>query len=176
MGCWFKGGWMKEALYYLVCFFILTVMMGCGGSSGPSSQPVGTDVIQKYSLVVEGQPDTTPLILPQELTDADWRVKNGLCRQSGYDLAAYAGSDVSLTKYDLKEMYYPNVTSVSTDLDEVQTMRPAPALSLYLWVIAKDQATICSYVSAREDNVFLQSLHLGIVASGVFPVNDQNIK
>lgn len=167
---------MKEALYYLVCTLVLAMITGCGGSSGAPSEPVGTDVMQKYSLVVEGQPTITPLLLPQVLTDEEWTEKNGLCREAGYDLTPYAGSEVSVTKYDLKQMYYTNFSIETMDTYGIQTIQPAPPLSLYLWVIAKDQATICSYVSAQEDVVFLVLLHSGRLASGLFPVNDPNIK
>jgi hypothetical protein len=171
---------MKKEFYLipLVGSFLLISIFGCGStSSAPSSQSVGADVIQKYSFQVEGLPITTPLTLPQQLTDANWSLKEGLCQQAGYELAPYAGQNVSLTKYNLLERYYYRIItwvqfiglpsqSVITDVD----------LSLYLWVIAKDQTTVCSYISVAEDSTAYEDLRQRGLFPEFFAVNDEHIK
>lgn len=141
-------------------FFLIPLVIsifGCGSSSStPSSQSVGADVIQKYSLQVEGQPTTTSITLPQQFTDANWGLKEELCQQAGYDLAPHAGQNVSLLRYNLTEKYYPAVSR------NIGAGEP-----LYLWVIAKDQTSVCGYLSVREDS--------GLIP-GVFAVNDPNVK
>ena len=130
---------MKKEFYLipLVGSLLLISIFGCGStSSTPISQSVGADVIQKYSFHTEGQPTTTPVTLPQQLTDANWGLKEGLCQQAGYDLAPYAGQNLSLIQYNLMEKYYP-----------ATSRNPGSGESLYLWVIAKDQTSICGYLS-----------------------------
>jgi hypothetical protein len=168
---------MKSLFYVVTCLLFFTLISGCGGSSNaPSSQPVGSDVIQKYSLVVEGLPDTTSLTLPQQFTDAEWSVKEALCKEAGYDLALYAGKNVSVTRYSLKEMYYPGAIILNQDLSGAVTSVVASGMLLDLWVISADQVTVGTYTSARENAQFLQYIHLGIVSSQWIGVNDPKIK
>jgi hypothetical protein len=149
---------MKKVFYLilLIGFFISISIFGCGStSSAPTSQPVGADVVQKYSFHVEGQPTTTSITLPQQLTDANWGLKEGLCQQAGYDLTPYAGQNVTLIQFNLTEKYYhPAIPGTTGE-------------PLYLWVVAKDQTSVCGYLSVREGS--------GLIP-GVFAVNDPNIK
>jgi inhibitor of cysteine peptidase len=149
---------MNKKLYLtpMVGFLVLISILGCGStSSAPSSQPVGADIIQKYNFHVEGQSITTPFTLPQPITDAGWGLKEDMCQQAGYDLTPYAGQNISVIQYNLAEKYYyPAILGSAGE-------------SLYLWVIAKDQTSICGYLSVREDS--------GLIP-GVFAVNDPNIK
>lgn len=122
---------MKFYLVILVGFLISISIVGCGSSSStPSSQTVGADIIQKYNFHIEGQPMTVTLTLPQQFTDANWGLKNGMCQQAGYDLTPFAGQDIALIGYNMTEKYSGE--------------------SLSLIVLAKDQTCICSYVAASN--------------------------
>ncbi|UFS68871.1 DUF4830 domain-containing protein [Geomonas sp. RF6] len=165
---------MKNTIYVLTCLLFFALISGCGGSSGaPSSQPVGTDVIQKYSLMVEGQPDTTSLTLPLHFTDAEWSVKEALCKEAGYDLAPYAGQTVSVTRYSIEERYYPPGALPQDDVDS--RVPPPMGLLLDLWVVSADHVTVGAYVSARETTQLRDYLSLGIMNSPWIAVNDPKI-
>jgi len=143
-------------LILLIGFLISISIFGCGSTSSvpTSSQSVGADVVQKYSFHVEGQTTTTSITLPQQLTDANWGLKEGLCQQAGYDLTPYAGQSVSLIQFNLTEKYYhPSIPGTTGE-------------PLYLWVVAKDQTSVCGYLSVRDGSGFIP---------GVFSVNDPNI-
>ncbi len=149
---------MKKEFYAIlsVFFFVSIPSLGCGStSSDSSSQPAGAEIIQKYDLQVESQLTVTTLTLPQQFTDANWGLKEQLCQQAGYDLMPYAGQDVSLVKYSVTEKFYhPSNPEIG-------------ALPLYLWVVAKDQTSVCGYFSVREGSNFVP---------GVFALNDPTIK
>jgi Domain of unknown function (DUF4830) len=116
-------------LFALVSLVLCSSLMGCGGSSNDSPvQAVGADIIARYNLHEEGQATTADINLPQEFTDANWGLKQGVCQQAGFDLTPYAGQTVSMVKYDLADKYLGD------------------PLSLY--VLVKDQTCICAYVAA----------------------------
>lgn len=129
---------MKNSSHFVLLFVlsICLLIMGCGSSSPPpTSQYVGylgSDIIQKYNFHVEGDPTITSLTLPQQFTDANWGIKENVCAQTGYSLIPYAGESISAIKYAITEKY----------LSE----------PLYLWILAKDQIGICSYLSVRENS------------------------
>lgn len=121
----------------------------------PTPQMVGADIIQKYNFHIESGPMTVTATLPQQFTDANWGLKEGLCQQAGYDLTPYAGQNVSLIHFNLTEKYYhPAIPGTTGE-------------PLYLWVVAKDQTSVCGYLSVRESSG---------LTPGVFAVNDTNIK
>ena len=131
----------------LVGFFVSLSVIGCGRDSNSSgSQPIGSDIIQQYNFHLESGPTTTVFILPQQLNDANWGLKETLCEQGGYTLIPYAGGSITAVKYSILEKY---------------SNEP-----LYLWVLAKDYTTICGYLAVRENSV---------VAPGVFALSDPNI-
>jgi hypothetical protein len=147
---------MKEGFYLTLLTVLFTSILGCGSSSSTSqSQPVGIEIIQKCNFQTEGLPTTTILILPQQFNDANWGLKEGVCQQAGYDLVPYAGQNVSLVQYTLTEKYYQ------------PTIQGAAGEPLYLWIIAKDQAPICGYLTVREGS--------GLIP-GVIAVNDSNVR
>jgi hypothetical protein len=93
--------------------------------------------------------------LPQQFTDANWGLKETICEQAGYALIPYAGQSVTLAQYSVVEKYYSPAT-------------PAlPGERLYLWIVAKDQTSICGYFTVREGST---------LTPGVFAVNDPNIR
>ena len=146
----------EHFLVLLVGLFISTSIFGCGNTSSAStSQSVGADVIQKYSFHTEGEPTTTPVTLPQQITGANWGLIEGLCQQAGYDLTPYVGQDLSLIQFNLTQKYYhPAIPGNAGE-------------SLYLSVFAKDQTSVCGYLSVREGS--------GLIP-GVFAVNDPDIR
>jgi hypothetical protein len=73
---------------------------------------------------------TVTLTLPQQFTDANWGLKQGVCQQAGYDLTQFAGQDIAVIRYNMTEKY-------SGD-------------SLSLILLAKDQTCICGYVAASN--------------------------
>jgi hypothetical protein len=116
-------------LFALVVFFLCSLLIGCGSSTNDSSaQAVGADIIARYNLHEEGQATTADINLPQEFTDANWGLKQGVCQQAGFDLAPYPGQTVSMVKYDLADKYLGD--------------------SLSLYVLVKDQTCICAYAGA----------------------------
>ena len=139
----------------MVGIFIVMSILGCGGTSGTASQPAGADIIRTYNFHTEGQSTTTSLTLPQQFTDANWGLKEGLCQQAGYDLTPYAGQNVSSIRFNLTEKYYhPAIPGIAGE-------------PLYLSVIAKDQTSICGWLSVREGS--------GLIP-GVLTVNDPHVK
>jgi hypothetical protein len=71
----------------------------------------------------------------------------------GYSLIPYAGTDVSAGKYSIIETFSNG--SVSS--------------SLNLWVLEKDQTTVCAYLASRLSSD-------GGVVPGVFAINDPDVK
>lgn len=131
----------------LVSLFVFFSITGCGSTSNtPASQQVGRDIIQKYNFHLEGQASTASLILPQQFNEANWGVIESVCEQGGYSLNSYAGQSISEIRYNI-----------------VETWGSEP---LYLWVLAKDQTSVCSYLSVRENSN---------VTPGVFAVNNSEI-
>ena len=123
---------MKKEFSLIALIVILNSLLfiACHSSSSDSSSSVGADIIQKYNFHVEGQPTSTNLTLPQQFTDANWGLKQGVCQQAGYDLTLYAGQDITVIKYAMLEKF-------SND-------------PLSLFVLAKDQAVICGYLAASN--------------------------
>jgi len=124
--------------------------MGCGSTSPPPpsvAPTVGKDIAQKYNFNVVSEAIISNITLPQQMTGPDWGLKEGLCEQAGYSLVPFAGQNVSIAHYSITNKWNSE--------------------SLYLWVVAKDQASICGYLSVREGS--------GLIP-GVFAVNDSNIK
>jgi hypothetical protein len=134
------------------CYFLLAVLLvGCGTDTkalNPNEQ-VALKVIQQYNFQTEGDPQNGSFMLPAELTDANWGLKEIICREASYDLSPYAGQTVSYMRYSLREKY--------TYFDE----------PLYLWILMKDNACICAFASVREGS--------GLIP-GVFAVNDPGIQ
>jgi len=168
---------MRRCLYTIVACFLFSSCFGCGSSeTAPSSQPVGADVIQKYALLVQGQPATTSITLPQQLAGTEWEAKQDLCQQAGYDLTPYAGQDLALTRYSVTETYHPG-TGLDRDSNGIIEVTVLPSLPLYLWVVDKNEATVCGYFSiAEESNYVQQLLESGILRSELLPVNNAQIK
>ena len=120
---------------------MVTFCFSCGDGDNDSqrysqyAQPdCVSEIINNYDLHLEGDgnPDTQETTLPEQLTDANWGLKATVCEQAGYDLNAYAGESVLLTKYNITETCYGE--------------------PLYLWVITKDDECICPYKTVREDS------------------------
>lgn len=168
---------MNARFRQLLAVFTLSSCFGCGSSGTASSpQPVGADVIQEYSFQVQGEPTTTSITLPQQVSGTEWEKKQDLCQQAGYDLAPYAGHDLTLTRYSLTESYDPGIV-VYADLNGLVQETDLPNLSLYLWVIAKDEATVCGYVSIAEENNYVQELlESGSLHSVLLPVTSSRIE
>lgn len=141
---------MKE-IFWVVSLFVSLLITGCGSNeNAPTSQPIGSDIIQKYNFHIEGEPTTIITTLPQQFNDANWGLKELICEQAGYSLTPYAGESITLIKFNI------------TGRDEMFPNEP-----LYLWVVAKDQTSICGYLTVREQS--------GLIP-GVFAVNDPIIK
>lgn len=113
------------------------------------------DFIQKHNFHIESGPTTVTATLPQQFTDANWSLKEGLCQQAGYDLTPYAGQNVSLIHINITEKYYN--PAIPGTIGE----------PLYIWIVAKDQTSVCGFLSVRESS--------GLIP-GVFAVNDTNIR
>src|SRR5450432_3876312 len=62
---WEAGMKKRSHVTLLTGFIIVSSILGCGSSSSvPSSQPVGADIIQKYSFHTVGQHTSTSITLP----------------------------------------------------------------------------------------------------------------
>jgi hypothetical protein len=149
---------MKKIFYliFFAGFFISLLILGCGShSSPPASQPIGSDIIKQYNFHIESGPTTTTITLPQEFSGPDWGLKETICEQAGYSLVPYAGQSVTLAQYNVEEKYY------------LPTTPELPGEPLYLWIVAKDQTSICGYLTVREGTN---------LASGVCALNDPNIR
>lgn len=120
---------MKVTLYFL---FIVCVLFGCGSdSNSPSTnEQVSLSIIQKYDFQTEGAAQAQDLALPQEFKDPNWGLKEGACRQAGYDLTSYAGQTVSSMRYSLLEK--------------------CNGESLKLWVLIKENKCICAYITGES--------------------------
>jgi len=124
---------------FLILLITFPFCFSCGDDDDTSQEYIEytqpecvSDIIYNYDLHLEGDgnPETQETTLPEQLTDADWGLKATVCEQAGYDLNAYAGESVFLTKYSITE-----------------TCNGEP---LYLWVITKDNECICPYKTVRE--------------------------
>jgi hypothetical protein len=133
--------------------FFSLLIIGCG--SGSSTPAIGSDIITHYNFHVESEPTTTTFLLPQQFNDANWGLKENLCEQAGYSLIPFAGQSVSLVRYDLVEKYFGPAVPVGA------------GEPLYLWIVAKDQLSICGYLSVRENSSLIP---------GVFALNDPSIR
>jgi len=153
----FKGDYMKKTFcFILIAGLFSFAIMACGtNSSSPDSQP-GAEIIQQYNFHVEGEPTIGSITLPQQFAVADgWGLLEIKCQQAGYSLVPYAGETVSFVKYSITEKWYhPAIPEPAGD-------------PLYLRVLAKDQTSMCGYLSVREDSD---------AAPGVFAVNDPYIR
>lgn len=141
---------MKKTSSFILLFGLIASLsiIGCGSTSNdPLPDPIGSDIIQQYDFHVEGEPTTTSLTLPQAFDDANWGLKEITCKEAGYSLIPYAGESVTAVKYNITEKYASE--------------------PLYLWVLAKDQTSVCGYLSVREGST---------LTPGVFAVNDPSIK
>ncbi len=112
-----------------------------------SNQVTTKITIQDYSFYYEGVPIASTITLPQQLNDANWDLKENICEQAGYSLIPYAGEDIAAIKYGIIETY---------------SNEP-----LYLWILEKNQTTICAYLSVREGST---------LTPGIFDLDDANVK
>ena len=149
---------MKAIGYLIIACWACFSMFGCGDGAGGAATPVaGADVIQAYKFTVTGEASTTTTTLPQQFTDPDWDSKRYLCREAGYDLAAYAGQVVSLTSYSLVRKRAFFITP--TDFLGIGTpIVVGQDVAATLWVITKDGRTIGAYLSLDVSALPLLSL------------------
>jgi hypothetical protein len=139
-----EGRMKKIVLISLLFFSVFLLSIGCNGKDNRLADSI---TIQQYRFYYNGEPTTSTLTLPQELNDAQWALIKNSCEQTGYSLDSYVGQNITSIKYSIIETY----------LNE----------PLYLWVLEKNQITICAYLSVRENST---------AAPGVFALNNPNVK
>jgi hypothetical protein len=104
--------------------------------------------LKRLNIEVTGPVKQIETQLPTELSGPDWGLKKNICEQSGYNLSAYAGKNVSLACFPISERY---------DFKE----------PLNVWVVSSEDKIICVYKTVREDSD---------MAPGVFPVENPEVK
>jgi hypothetical protein len=122
----------NTSCFILTACLILLSVTACGTSNPPASQP-GADIIQQYNFHVEGEPTIESITLPQQfngLSDGPfWAPIEHYCGVAGFDLTPYAGATVTSIEYHITETLFGSPVN--------------------LWVIAKDQTSICGFISMR---------------------------
>lgn len=61
--------------------------------------------LRKLNIQITGSAKSIELTLPQTLSDANWGMKQVVCREGGYDLASYAGKTLFFTYYPTNEVW-----------------------------------------------------------------------
>lgn len=165
---------MKNLLVASLCASVL--FSGCGSDSVTPNR--GEDVLRKYGLETEGEPVITSTSLPTDFAEASWSQKSTACSEAGYDMTRYAGHNVSLIRYTLKEKYsYRFLMSNTTPLGSEGSVEIVGDLPLHLWVVVREQETVCGYVSVSDpDMEYLQLLAIGAFTSPFIAVNDEHIR
>lgn len=120
---------MKIRLYYIL--FLACFILGCGEDTNAprTNAQVAQEIIQKYDFQTVGNPTTEDFALPQELTDANWGLKEMVCEEAGYNLTPYAGQSVSIMQYPIVEK--------------------CEGVPLSLWILIKDGTCICAYTTTQ---------------------------
>jgi len=121
-------------LLYLILLIVASFCFSCGDDDNAIQEDCISEVINNYGLHLEGDGDpvTEETTLPDQLTDANWGLKAIVCEQGGYDLNAYTGQRISLTKYRIIEI--------------------CDGEPLYLWILTNEDECICAYKTVREDS------------------------
>ena len=133
--------------------------------------------METYKFATSGEPVTVPTTLPVPLSGGEWEQKQLRCQEAGYDLTPYAGQTLSLTKIQLVQGYYYSFLFPQATIYGMEVVSMEGELPLSLWVVSKDQATVCSYVSlAAITQDYLTLRQTGYFTSDVFAVNDVHIR
>lgn len=98
--------------------------------------------LDNLNIVTMGQPTQQEIMLPSDLSGANWGLKKTVCEQGGYDLSSFAGKSVLLTSYSIEEKY-----------------KNEP---LEVWIITSGETIVCVYKAVGENSQ---------LTPGVFPVS-----
>lgn len=139
----------KSVLSPIFTAFLIPFILGSGMNLKPilDTKSIGTEIIRKYNLHVEGETNRQDIIMPKNLSGPNWGLKQHVLKRAGYDLLPYVGKPVSLTRYNLVEKYGD--------------------ARLSLWVISSGNKAIGGFITIRDIN--------GPIP-GVFSVNDPAIQ
>lgn len=106
--------YVKTVAVIFVCMLVSFTVVGCGSSSNtPVSQLIGADIIQEYSFHVEGEPAIFEATLPMEFNDANWGLKEIVCKEAGYTLLPYAGQTITLIRYSITDTIFAYITDLT---------------------------------------------------------------
>lgn len=105
--------------------------------------------LQRLNIQVTGGPlKQLQLDVPPVLSDANWGMKQLICKEGGYDLSAYAGKTLSYTCYPTNEIY--------ANIDP-----------LNVWIVSNGDEIVCIYKTVTESSglapgIFSVKEHLNI--------------
>lgn len=120
---------IRNTLAFITIGAAFVLIHGCATPSSPRSRADAIALSEQNGLHVVDTLRSLDITLPSDF-DADmpnWGLKQAACVRGGYDLRPFAGKQVSVTGYRLKEKYRGNAT--------------------VLWVVEKSGNIIGAYVT-----------------------------
>ncbi|MCU0652260.1 MAG: DUF4830 domain-containing protein [Candidatus Omnitrophica bacterium] len=132
---------MKKKIIIIIAAAIL-VFMGREYLFAADSDII-LEKLKKLNIEVAGPAEQREEQLPEEFTGPYWGLLSNICRDSGWDLAAYAGKKVLSTSFPIQEKFGDD--------------------SLNVWVIDSGRRTACVYKTVREGSELVP---------GIFPVEN----
>jgi hypothetical protein len=120
---------MKKKCIIFVILGAILVFMGSKCLFASSIDAVLQE-LKKLNIEVAGPAEQTEEQLPAEFSGPYWGLLKNICRDSGWDLAAYAGKKVLSTCFPIKEKYGDDPLNV--------------------WVISSGEKIVCVYKTVRD--------------------------
>jgi len=128
--------------YTIVALAALLVFIGSSCLLAADNN-AAVEALRKLNIEVIGPAEQTEEQLPDKLNGPYWGYLNNTCRDSGWDLSAYAGKKISSTCFPIQEKFG----------DE----------PLNVWVLSSAEKTVCIYKAVREGSSLVP---------GIFPVKN----
>lgn len=93
-----------------------------------------SELVRLHITVDENSIRQEEITLPLKLSDANWGLKQQVCKKAGYDLTAFAGQKLLFTSYSIID------SSAETD-------------KKIAWVASKGEKIACVYKTAANTNI-----------------------
>jgi hypothetical protein len=133
----------RPVLVALVVFATIAVLLALAAGISLRGDSAVRMVEERFGVHAVARLSDVQVTLPPKLDDPDWGLKQSVIFEGGYDFRPYAGREVTLQKYLLREHY--------------------GASPLYLWLVVKDNRVVGAYATVTEAS--------GVVP-GVFSVSE----
>jgi hypothetical protein len=95
---------MKNKVIVIIIFLTILVFIG-NQRLFAADKGVALQFLNKLHIEVTGPAEQEEEYLPTEFTGPYWGLIKNMCKDSGWDLPAYAGRQVLTTRFPIKEKY-----------------------------------------------------------------------